>query len=323
MDRERRAVLRTVAAAAGVAVGSGTGVAAESGTRVTAESRTGGAAEARAGVGTGTERRGLGQQVDAELQPGVTLFDLDGDGEYVMTVERAGEVMRDDDHPRPIHVTSGGQSTVDYAVSTVEAPSGTTLGGLDSLSYDYYAGGEAETGESTTGAAPGETFLVVENDDGRHGASLAVDRGEGGKAGGGGGRGEDSEDGGGGGRGEDSENGGGGGGDEDGEAGGSGQWRTFDVLARMGREGDGTGGGETVDDGTGGRWFEYTAVEDGYDGESFEDPVERFGADARLVRVGVGVGDPVTPVAVDAYFDNLAVDGEPRRFPASVVNRVS
>lgn len=252
MNRERRAVIRGVAALTGVVVGTG--------------------ANSAATTDAGDRR----QQVAAELQPGVTLFDLDGDGEYAATVEEASAEMRDDDHPRPIHVTSGGRSTVDYAVSVVEPPTETTLGGLDRLSYDYYEGADdsVSNGQADGGLAPGEPFLVVENDDGRHGLYLTED------------------------------------GDEDDRQ--AEQWRTLDVLDRL-------GGGSASER----RWFEYTTVEGGYDGRSFADVLARFGESARLVRVGVGHGDAVTPATLDAYYDNLTVGGETGRFPTSVVSRVS
>lgn len=256
MNRERRAVLRGIAALTGVVAGSG--------------------ASSAEGIDTGEYRR---QQVAAELQPGVTLFDLDGDGEYAVTVEEASAEMRDDDHPEPIHVTSGGRSTVDYAVSVVEPPAETTLGSLDRLSYDYYEGvadsvsnGPAD-GENSR-LPPGEPFLVVENDDGRHGFYLTDDSVEDDRA--------------------------------------AEEWWTLDVLDRL-RSGSASQR----------QWFEYTTVEDSYDGRSFEDVIGRFGEAARLVRVGVGHGDAVTPATLDAYFGNLIVRAETLRFPTSVVNRVS
>jgi hypothetical protein len=246
----RRAVLRGIAALTGAVVGSGSAFARKR-----------------------TATRRFDQQVDASLPPGVTLFDLDGDSAFDATVERAPPEMQDDAHPNPIHVTSKGRSTVDYAASVAEPAESTTLGDLEELSYEYYvgrddgAGGESDGGPS----ALGETFLVVENDDGRHGMYLTPDG-----------------------------------------AGGREQWRTVDALALV--QGD-TGGA------TG--WFEYTEIESGYDGQRFADAVGRFGADARLVRVGVGRGDAVTPTTLDAFYDNLAVDGQTGRFPDSVANRVS
>ncbi|WP_135828183.1 hypothetical protein [Halorussus halobius] len=265
MDGERRAVLRGIVGVAGIAVGSG--------------------ASSAAVESDGTGR--VGRQVDARLRSGVTLFDLDGDGEYATTVERASEPIRDDDHPEPIRVTSGGRSTVDYAVSVAEPPTGTTLGGLDGLSYDYYVGADEEISGNTDGTTSGgadseylsgDPFLVVENDDGRHGASLDL-----GGAGSSGDRSGSTDEG----------------------------WSTVDVLSPA------TGGtGER-------RWYEYTPVEDGYDGESFDDAVERFGEGARLALVGVGCGNAVTPTRLDAAFGNLVVDDETVRLPTAVANRVS
>jgi hypothetical protein len=259
----RRAVLRGIAALTGTVVGSGSAFA-----------------EKRA------SDRSIGQQVDTSLPPGVTLFDLDGDGKFDATVERAPAEMQDESHPGPIHVTSGGRSTVDYAASIAEPPEATTLGDLDELSYEYYerpddgsgegtddgSDGESVDGPDGGASGPGETFLVVENDDGRHGMYLTADAAEG----------------------------------------AGGQWQTLDVLARVQDGSSGSNG-----------WFEYTEVESGYDGQRFGDAVSRFGVDARLVRVGVGRGDAVTPTTLDAFYDNLTVDGETGRFPDSVANRVS
>jgi hypothetical protein len=215
------------------------------------------------------------------LPPGVTQFDLDGNGEFDATVERAPAAMRDDAHPNPIHVTSDGRSTVDYAASVAEPPQSTTLGDLDELAYEYYErssgasegtedGAEATSGDGLSG--PGETFLVVENGDGRHGAYLTANS----------------------------------------ASGASEQWQAIDVLAAVRGDGARASG-----------WFEYTDVESGYDGQRFRDAVSRFGADARLVRVGIGRGDAVTPTTLDALYDNLTVNGETTQFPISVANRVS
>lgn len=245
MNRERRAVLNGVAA---LTVG---GVAATS----------------RA-VGTD----GTTQTLNTALPPGVTLFDLNGDGEYAATVAEAAEGPRDDAHPRPIHVTSNGRSTVDFAASIVAPSAGTTLGGLGELTYDYYEGPNNVNPDGEGGLAPDQTFLVVENADGRHGVYLTYDAG-----------GDPAE-----------------------------TWTTFDVLARMAGDTAGTSG-----------WFEYTAIEEGYDGRSFGDVIERFGEDARLLRVGVGHGDAVNPATLDLYYDNLVVDGTRYQFPVSVAQRVS
>jgi hypothetical protein len=246
MNRERRAVLKGIAALTGVAVGSGPAV--------------------------GSSRIGLSnQQVNTSLPTGVTLFDLNDDGAYTATVEATSEEMQDESHPRPIHITSNGNSTVDYAVSVAAPDAETTVGGLDELAYDYYAGPENTNPDDSGGVAPDQTFIVVENEDGRHGMYLSYD---------GGGDGE--------------------------------QWDTFDVLARM--QGDTAGTS---------RWFEYTDIEEGYGGETFDNVVERFGEQATLVRVGVGHGNAVNPATLDVFYDNLVVNGATGRFPTSVAKRVS
>ena len=261
MNRERRTVLRGVGALVAGAVGTtaavGSGAATESG--ATPWSRGGDESQADGTRGVAT------QQVDTSLPPGVTLFDLNDDGAYTATVTAAPEEIRDEGHPRPIHVTSNGNSTVDYAAAIAAPETETTLGGLTELTYDYYAGPD------DTAIAPDQTFVVVENDDGRHGMYLTYDAG-----------------------------------------GPSGQWATFDVLARMRGDTEGTSG-----------WFEYTAVEAGYDGQTFDNVVERFGGEARLVRVGVGHGDAVNPAVLDVFYDNLVVNGSTSRFPTSVAKRVS
>ncbi|WP_435175972.1 hypothetical protein [Halorussus sp. AFM4] len=264
-NRTRRAVLRGLAALTGVAGASGA-AAGESAVRRADDERT--AVRNRDGARAGLAR----QQIDTSLPPGVTLFDLNGDGTYTARVEAAPEAMRDEAHPRPIHVTSGGNSTVDYAASIAEPSAGTTLGELDRLAYDYYEGANNVNPDGSGALAPDQTFLVVENDDGRHGMYLTY----------------------------------GGGGDEP-----TREWRTFDVLARMRGDTAGTSG-----------WFEYTETEQGYEGRTFDDVVSRFGADARLVRVGVGHGDAVNPATLDVYYDNLAVGGTTTRFPVSVAKRV-
>jgi len=202
------------------------------------------------------------QQVETSLPPGAVLFDLDGDGEYGATVQRAPEPVADDAHPQPIRITSDGHETVDYAASVL-GPDGTpALGDLDALSYDYYAGPD-------DGGVPDETFLVVENDDGRHGMYLTFHDG-----------------------------------------GAPEEWRTHDVLARAGGDTGGTSG-----------WFEYTPVEGDADGRTFDDAIERFGADARLVRFGVGRGDGVDPVALDAAYGRAVVGDRTYAFPVSVSQR--
>ncbi|MFC7082476.1 hypothetical protein [Halorussus caseinilyticus] len=165
MNRERRAVLRGIAALTVGAVGSG--AAAENG--VTAE---------RGPAADGASAPSARQEVDTSLAPGVTLFDLNGDGSYTATVE-AGDDARDEAHPRPIHVTSGGNSTVDYAASIAAPSSETTLGGLGELAYDYYEGPNNVNPDDSGALAPDETFLVVENADGRHGMYLTADAGGG------------------------------------------------------------------------------------------------------------------------------------------------
>jgi hypothetical protein len=216
--------------------------------------------------------------VDTELSPGVTLFDLSGDGAYTATVEQAAPES-DGGRSGAIHVTSGGSSTVDYATSVAEPPEGTTLGDLGELRYDYYEGADNVNPDADGGGfAPDETFLVVENDDGRHGTYLTYN-----DAGDGGGDGEPGE-----------------------------EWLTFDVLARMQGDTGGTTG-----------WFEYTEVEEGYSGRSFENVVERFGEDAELIRVGVGHGNAVNPATLDLYYDELVVGGDSLGFPSEVVKRTS
>lgn len=270
MNRERRAVLKGIAALTGVAVGSGTAVGSSFGVgSSTANSpRVPGDGGAPVGDSGSDEGRTSNQQVDTSLPPGVTLFDLNDDGAYTATVEAAPEEIQDDEHPEPIHITSNGNSTVDYAASIAAPETETTLGGLNELTYEYYEGPD-NLGQSE--GAPDETFLVVENDDGRHGMYLTYDA------------------------------------DADAE-----QWATFDVLARM--------QGDTAE--TSG-WFEYTDIEDDYSGQNFDDVFGRFGADARLVRVGVGRGDAVSPATLDVFYDNLVVNGTANRFPTSVAKRVS
>ncbi|WP_276298862.1 hypothetical protein [Halorussus lipolyticus] len=258
MNRERRAVLKGIGALVAGAAGGGT--AAGNSGAVGDGRRKGGAVGSNAEE---TPRGATNQQVDTSLSPGVTLFDLNDDGEYAARVESAPDEVRDDAHPDPIHVTSDGNSTVDYAASIAAPDAETTLGGLTDLTYDYYAGPD------DTGIAPDQTFVVVENDDGRHGMYLTV-----------------------------------------GAGGSAERWTTFDVLSRM------TGSGS-------GQWFEYTAIEEDYDGETFGNVVERFGDDALLVRVGVGHGDAVNPVVLDLFYDNLVVNGSANRFPTSVAKRVS
>lgn len=238
MDRDRRAVLRGSAL-------------------------FGGATLFGRAVGTA----GATQEVDTELPPGAVVFDLDGDGRYEAEVEPAPESMRSDDRPEPIRVTSGGRATVDYAASVVRPEGEVRLGDLDRLRYDRYRGPDDGSGE---GEATDETFLIVENDDGRHGmyrtdgAGLAPE-----------------------------------------------QWETNDVAAALRGEAGGNG------------WFEYTEVESGYEGQTFGDAVERFGADARLIRVGVGHGNAVTPTVLDAFFANLVVGDRRYAFPSSVARRAS
>lgn len=207
---------------------------------------------------------GRGQEVDTSLPPGAVLFDLDDDGTFEAEVTSGVETVGDDGHPAPIHVTSAGNSTVDYAASVVEPEGDVTLGDIDRLSYDYYEGPEND------GPAPDDTFLVVENDDGRHGMYLSFDADP-----------------------------------------ASEQWQTYDVAARM--RGDTSG---TSD------WFEYTSVEGG-DGRTFDDVVERFGEDARLVRVGVGRGDAVEPATLDVFYDNLRINDSTQEFPTGTTKRVS
>jgi hypothetical protein len=279
MKRERRAVLKGIAALTGVAIGSGTAVgrSAGGGTRAANHGRVpvGGSAtdEGRATDGTGPsdEAGPSNQQVNTSLPPGVTLFDLNDDGAYTATVESASEEVQDGNHPEPIHITSSGNSTVDYAASVAAPGTETTVGGLDELTYDYYEGPENANADGSSGVAPDQTFLVVENGDARHGMYLSYDAG-----------------------------------------GDRGQWETFDVLARIRGDTAGTS-----------RWFEYTDIEEGYDGETFDSVVERFGEQATVVRVGVGHGNAVNPATLDVFYDNLVVNGTTSRFPTSVAKRVS
>lgn len=236
------------------------------------------------GIAGATGIRATAQEVDTSLPPGAVLFDLDGDGAYDATVERAPESMRDDARPNPVRITSGGRATVDYAASVVEPEGHPALGDLDRLSYDYYAGPDdgtgGDAGGGTTdsdgggsnsggsggdGGAPDETFLVVENDEGRHGVYLTYH-----------------------------------------DAPPAERWRTHDVLARATGDTAGTSG-----------WFEYTSD----DGATFDDVVARFGADARLVRVGVGRGDGVTPTTLDAAYGALVVNDGQYRFPVDVARQ--
>ena len=272
MNRERRAVLKGIAALTGVAVGSGTAVgrSAEGGARAANHGRVPVGRSAGSG-GPSDEAGPSNQQVNTSLPPGVTLFDLNDDGAYAATVESASEEVQDGNRPEPIHITSSGNSTVDYAASVAAPGTETTVGGLDELTYDYYEGSEDANPDGSGGVAPDQTFLVVENSDGRHGMYLSYDA------------------------------------DGDG-----GQWETFDVLARI--RGDAA---ETS------RWFEYTDIEEGYDGQTFDSVVERFGEQATVVRVGVGHGNAVNPATLDVFYDNLVVNGTTSRFPTSVAKRVS
>jgi len=248
MDWSRREVLKAAAASAvagGGLTATGTGSAAATAGR--RETPLGGAAR---------------QRVETSLPPGAVLFDLDGDGEYGATVERAPEAAVDDAHPQPIRITSDDHETVDYAASVLRPDASPALGDLDALSYDYYAGPD-------DGGVPDETFLVVENDDGRHGMYLTYHDG-----------------------------------------GAPEEWRTHDVLARAGGDTAGTSG-----------WFEYTPVEGDPDGRTFDDVVERFGPSARLVRLGVGRGDGVDPVALDASYGRAVVGDRTYQLPVSVAQR--
>lgn len=212
-------------------------------------------------TGLGGVSSATAQTVDTSLPAGAVLFDLDDDGSYDATVERATDAA-DDARPAPIRITSGGRETVDYAAAVVEPEGSPALGDLDALSYDYRAG-------SDDADVPDETFLVVETDGGRRGAYLTYHDG-----------------------------------------GGDG-WRTHDVLARVNGDTAGTSG-----------WFEYTPSEG--DGErTFDDAVERFGPEARLVRVGVGRGDGVDPTALDAFYGALVVGDRTYRFPVEVAERRS
>lgn len=172
MNRERRAVLRGVGALAGAAVGA-SGMAVGASEETLADSATGENESGRSGSSDGA--RSSAQEIDTSLPAGVTLFDLNGDGEYTATVAEAAEEMRDDAHPRPVHVTSEGRSTVDFAASIVAPSAETTLGGLDELTYDYYEGPNNVNQDGSGGIAPDQTFLVVENADGRHGMYLTYD----------------------------------------------------------------------------------------------------------------------------------------------------
>src|SRR6056297_2540403 len=175
MNRERRAVVRWTAAATIGAVGGGAGAVGSGAVVGDGAAERGESNAPDANDPTAATRAAL-QQVDTELPPGVTLFDLNGDGSYTATVE-SGSDVRDDSHQNPIHVTSNGNSTVDYAAS-IAAPSGApTLGSLGDLRYDYYEGADNVNPDDGGGLAPDETFLVVENDDGRHGMYLTADDG--------------------------------------------------------------------------------------------------------------------------------------------------
>jgi hypothetical protein len=182
--------------------------------------------------------------------------------------------MQDEAHPGPIHVTSQGRETADFAASVVEPDGEVTLGDLTRLTYDYYESSDnASAGDQAGAAAPGQTFVVVENDDGRHGAYLVHDPDP----------------------------------DRPRE-----EWLTDDVLARLQGDTAGTSG-----------WFEYTEIEEGYDGETFDDFVTRFGEESRLSRVGVGLGSAANPSVLDVFYDNLSIGDATRQFPTEVANRVS
>lgn len=146
MDRERRTILK------GIATATTTLAASRGIDRATARPRS--------------------QQVETELTEGVTLFDLNDDGNYAAQVESAPESVADADRAGAIRVTSEGRETVDYA-TTIVAPNGAPrLGDLERLSYEFYEGPENQSSEGGA-AAPGETFVVVENEDGRHGMYLS------------------------------------------------------------------------------------------------------------------------------------------------------
>jgi len=153
MDWARREVLK---AAAATAVAGGALTATGSASASGQETPLGSAAR---------------QQVDTSLPPGAVLFDLNDDGEYSATVERADEAVADDAHPQPIRIGSDGHETVDYAASILRPDGDPALGDLDELAYDYYAGPEDD-------GVPDETFLVVENADGRHGMYLTFHDGD-------------------------------------------------------------------------------------------------------------------------------------------------
>lgn len=270
MNRERRAVLRGIAALTGAGVGSGGTVAASGDSKRTMDEQVG----ERAVDERGNERT-VNQEIDTELPPGVVLFDLNGDGEFSATVERAPREVRGDGHRNAIHITSGGRETVDFAASVVQPRGRVTLGDVERLRYDYYEGTDDVDGRRQAGAAaPGQTFVVVENADGRHGAYLTYDHAS-----------DDRP---------------------------AGEWLTHNVYARLTGDTAGTSG-----------WFEYTPIEADYDGKTFDDFVGRFGTDARLLRVGVGLGSAANPTTLDVFYDALTIDGETRQFPISVEKRVA
>ena len=88
---------------------------------------------------------------------GVNRFNYDGNGDYAVDVELdqapdgSGEVA---------HITSGGQSSGDYATTAVSV--GETYGNITSLTYEHYGGPDL------TAANPDEVYLLVRRSDGTH-----------------------------------------------------------------------------------------------------------------------------------------------------------
>jgi len=108
--------------------------------------------------GQNIDASGSKPDADTFTTPGVNRFDNDGDGNYDVDVELVGNP---DGSGQVAHLTSGGQSTTDYATTAVSV--GETIGNISSLTYDYYEGA------NNTAANPDEVWILIEESNGsRH-----------------------------------------------------------------------------------------------------------------------------------------------------------